>query len=99
MRYPKKDNIKTIRQCIDQFMETGPLAKKMQKSALKEAWREIAGESVSKRTQELWFQEGKLVVRVGSGPLKHFLLTNRTKLKEKINEKLPQIELREIMIL
>ncbi len=99
MNYPKKDNIKTIQQCIDQFLEKGPLARKMQKAALKEAWKEIAGETVNKRTQELWFQEGKLVVRVGSGPLKHFLLTNRTKLKEKINEKLPNIDLREIMIL
>jgi Dna[CI] antecedent, DciA len=99
MNYSKKDNIKTIRQCIDQFLETGPMAKKMQKSALKQAWKEIAGESVNNRTQELWYQEGKLVVRVGSGPLKHFLLTNRSKLKEKIKEKLPQIDLQEIVIL
>ncbi len=92
-------DIKTIKECIDAFLDKGPLGGKLQKSALKESWAEVAGESVKKRTEDLWFRDGKLMVRIGSGPVKHFLLTNRVKLKEKIQEMNPGIEIKEVVIL
>ncbi len=93
------ERIKTIKECIDQFLEKGPLGDKIKKSAIKEAWGEVTGDSVRKRTQDLWLHNEKLMVRIGSGPVKHFLLTNRVKLKEKIEERVPGLRIREIVIL
>ena len=92
-------DIKTIKECIDNFLEKGPLGGKLQRSVLKEAWGDVTGDAVKKRTQDLWYRDGKLMVRIGSGPVKHFLLTNRTKLRAKIQESVPGMEIKEIVIL
>ncbi len=95
----KKNQIRTIGECIDQMMDKSVLGKRLQRPAMKEAWKELTGDSISKRTQDLWISDGKLIVRTSSGSIKHFLLSNRSKILTQIKDKLPGVEIEDLVIL
>lgn len=56
-------------------------------AAVVASWQELMGEPIARRTEDIYFRRGKLVVRVDSAALRHELSLGKEMLKQRLNEK------------
>ena len=99
MRKKKPDSMQTIEQAIGKFLEESHLSARFQVADMKAIWDDTMGKSIASRTQSLWFKDGKLVIKLQSGALKHHLLANRGKILVLMNEALKKDLVKEVVIL
>jgi len=83
---------------IRQVVRELSLGPKLAQSELRSLWSSELGPLINKHTTEVRYKSGTLFVHVNSAPLRQELIYNRAHLLEKLNAKLTDPVLQEIVV-
>lgn len=81
----RKADIQPIGDSLKALMQAYRLDGKLSEVQLVQNWEKIMGKPIALKTQELYFKEGKLFVRLNSAPLKHELNMSKRKVIDILN--------------
>ncbi len=82
-----RNNDKTIKEAINDLLDSYRLRKKFDETALIAAWPELMGTAIANRTKQLYINDKKLFVRVESSVIKNELLMMKSQIINRLNEK------------
>jgi predicted nucleic acid-binding Zn ribbon protein len=74
------------------------LGPKLDEVKLIKVWEEVVGPMIAKHSRNIYFREGTLHVELDSAPLKQELSFAKSKLTEKLNEKMGRNLVQNIVI-
>lgn len=82
-----RNNDKTIKEAINDLLDSYRLRKKFDETALIAAWPELMGTAIANRTKQLYINDKKLFLRVESSVIKNELLMMQSQIVKRLNEK------------
>lgn len=82
-----RNNDKTIKEAINDLLDSYRLRKKFDETALIAAWPELMGTAIANRTKQLYISDKKLFLRVESSVIKNELLMMKSQIIKRLNEK------------
>ncbi len=89
----------SIKESVEEYLDTYALRESFNLNEIKTLWVGIMGQTVAKRTINLFYKDQKLLVKIESGPLKHQLHMNRIQIKDKLNDAIGKDYIAEIVFL
>jgi predicted nucleic acid-binding Zn ribbon protein len=81
----RKADIQPIGESLKALMKAYRHDGKLGEVQLVQNWEKIMGKPIAMKTQQLYFKDGKLFVRLTSAPLKHELNMSKSKVIELLN--------------
>ena len=75
-----------VKQAVSDLLKHYKLQGKFGEMDTMHAWRKVMGETVAKRTIELFIKEGVMFVRLESAPLKNELMMAKSQILERLQE-------------
>lgn len=82
-----RNNDKTIKEAINDLLDSYRLRKKFDETALIAAWPEMMGTAIANRTKQLYISDRKLFLRIESSVIKNELLMMQSQIIKRLNEK------------
>lgn len=82
-----RNNDKTIKEAINDLLDSYRLKKKFDETALIAAWPEMMGTAIANRTKQLYISDRKLFLRIESSVIKNELLLMQSQIIKRLNEK------------
>lgn len=82
-----RNNDKTIKEAINDLLDSYRLRKKFDETALIAAWPEMMGTAIANRTKQLYINDRKLFLRIESSVIKNELLLMQSQIIKRLNEK------------
>jgi predicted nucleic acid-binding Zn ribbon protein len=95
----RKADIQPLKESLQALINAYKLQGKLNEVTIVESWEKIMGKAIALKTQQLFFRDGKLFVRLTSAPLKHELTMARTKVVELINAEVGMKAIKEVVFL
>lgn len=80
-------NDKTIKEAIDQLLDSYRLRRKFDETALIAAWPELMGVPIANRTKQLYINDKKLFLRIESSVIKNELLMMQKQIIQRLNDR------------
>jgi predicted nucleic acid-binding Zn ribbon protein len=96
---PRKADIQPLKDGIKALLKTYRLQGKMNEVFIVSSWEKIMGKAIALKTQELYFKDHKLFVRLSSAPLKHELNMSKGKVMALINAEVGEPVIEEVVFL
>lgn len=87
----------TIGSALDAFFKKSGYYDKIKQAEIREQWSAIVGVMFAKATTNMYFKSGTMFVSVNSAAIKHELFVNRTTIIYRINEKIKEPYIKEII--
>jgi len=81
----KKSNEITLKEAINEFLNTYKLKEKVNQMRLIEAWESIVGKTIARYTTSLVLKNKILYIELNSSALKHELTLAKGKIKQTLN--------------
>lgn len=82
-----RNNDKTIKEAINDLLDSYRLRKKFDETSLIAAWPEMMGTAIANRTKQLYISDKKLFLRIESSVIKNELLMMQSQIIKRLNEK------------
>ncbi len=79
-------NNRSLKEAIDQMLDTYRLKEKYRETSLVGSWEEVMGRYISEHTKELFIKNRKLIVRLDSSTLRHELSYGKEKIRTMLND-------------
>lgn len=95
MRYTNEESIKEV---INQLIETYKLREKLNQVQLLRSWETIMGPLISKRTNGLFLKNDVLHISLKSAPLKEELYYGKDKIKNLLNAELGGEYIKDVVV-
>ena len=95
----RKADIQPLKESLQALVNAYKLQGKLNEVTIVESWEKIMGRAIAMKTQEIYFRNGKLFVRLSSAPLKHQLVMAKTKVIELINSEVGMKAIEEVVFL
>lgn len=83
----RNTNTQTLKQAIDRLLKAYGLGDKMAEYDIIDAWEEMMGKTISKRTKNIYFKNSVLFIELESSTLRNEMHLAKSKIIEMINEK------------
>jgi predicted nucleic acid-binding Zn ribbon protein len=96
---PRKADIQPLKDGIKALLKAYRLQGKMNEVFIVSSWEKIMGKAIALKTQELYFRDHKLFVRLTSAPLKHELNMSKGKVIALINAEVGETVIEEVVFL
>lgn len=81
----ERGKTQSISESVEAFLKRYRLKDDFNLNEIKLLWNEQMGQTISKRTEKMYFKDQKLFVEITSASLKHQLHMQRTKIKDDLN--------------
>lgn len=81
----KKDNEVSLKEAIDQMLDTYRIRDRINEVRIKNLWEELMGSAVTKRTSAISIHGDELLLRITSAPLKMELEYQKDKILTEMN--------------
>jgi hypothetical protein len=88
----------SIGDAIQQFLNKSRLKGDIQALRIENIWEQIMGKTVARYTEKIKIIGDKLIITTNVAPLKHELLYQREKIKQRVNEALGEKVVNEVII-
>ncbi len=88
----------SIGQAIQEFLKQSRIKGGIQALQIEDVWEEIMGKTIARYTDKLQIIGDKLIITTTVAPLKHELIYQREKIKQRVNESLGQKVISEVVI-
>lgn len=88
----------SIGEALRQFLESSRIKGGIQALQIEDAWEQIMGKTVARYTDKLQIIGDKLIITTHVAPLKHELIYQKEKIKQRVNEALGQRVINEVII-
>jgi predicted nucleic acid-binding Zn ribbon protein len=92
------ENVRSLQAILEQFLRERGLDKKLREHSVPDIWQELIGENAARVSQVRRFEHGQLMVEVHAPVWRTELLLRREEIRKKINERIGQEMVREIII-
>jgi predicted nucleic acid-binding Zn ribbon protein len=83
----RKKEVAPLEEAFEELLKTYRIKDKFDERLVIQAWPEMMGNTVAKRTESLYIKDKKLFVKINSGPVKKELAMNRSKVLELISSR------------
>ena len=93
-----RSNDQPIGSVLRQVVRELSLGPKLAQSELRALWERELGPVINRHTTEVSFRAGTLYVHVNSSPLRHELMLNRAQLVQRLNDKLSDPVVQELVV-
>ena len=98
MLHKRNKSEERLSDTIGDFINQDKIKPKYFQTSINSVWKELMGEMVAGYTSSIKVSGNKLILVITSGPLKHELAYNKDKLIQKINERMGEDYIKEIII-
>jgi len=88
----------SIGEALRQFLESSRIKGGIQALQIEDAWEQIMGKTVARYTDKLQIIGDKLIITTHVAPLKHELIYQKEKIKQRVNEALGQRVINEVIV-
>ena len=88
----------SIGQAIQEFLKQSRIKGGIQALQIEDAWEQIMGKTIARYTDKLQIIGDKLIITTTVAPLKHELIYQRDKIKQRVNEALKEKVINEVII-
>lgn len=88
----------SIGEALKQFLDSSRIKGGIQALQIEDAWEQIMGKTVARYTDKLQIIGDKLIVTTNIAPLKHELIYQKEKIKQRVNEAFGQRIINEVLI-
>lgn len=88
----------SISDAIRQFLDQSRIKGDIQAMQIEEAWEQIMGKTVARYTEKLQIFGDKLIITTPVAPLKHELIYQKEKIKQRVNEALGKRVINEVIV-
>ena len=95
----RKADIQPLKESLEALVRAYKLGGKLNEVTIIESWEKIMGKAIALKTQELFFRDSKLYVRLSSAPLKHELVMAKSKVIELINAEVGMTAISDVVFL
>ncbi|GAA4423550.1 hypothetical protein GCM10023188_02500 [Pontibacter saemangeumensis] len=95
----RKADIQPIGESLKALMKAYRLDGKLSEVNIVQSWERIMGKPIAMKTQELYFRDHKLFVRLTSAPLKHELNMSKSKVIELLNREVGTDAVKDVVFL
>ena len=96
MRFTRE---KPIADIVERLLSQYQLKGKLLELNIVQAWQELMGTSITRQTQQIYFKDDKLFIRLDSSILKNELYFSKTRLIALLNQKLKSNAIQDIILL
>lgn len=98
--YSKRTKVATpLSDAFDELLKAYRIKDTFDEKALVQAWPTIMGTTIASRTSEVYIKDKKLFAKISSGPIKHEMRMNQSKLLQLIEERFGTGIITEVVIL
>lgn len=94
----KHANDFTLREAIQEFLNTYRLDDKLLEQQVIQSWPEVMGKLITNHTKDLYIRNKILYVRIDSAPLRNELSFAREKICKALNKTVNSVVIREVII-
>lgn len=94
----RQSNEETLKQVIEQLLDTYKLRDKLNQVKLLRCWENMMGEAIAKRTDKIFLKDDVLTIYLTSAPLKEELTYGKEKIKKLLNKELEGEFIKEVVI-
>lgn len=88
----------SISEAIRQFLDQSRIKGDIQAMQIEDAWEQIMGKTVARYTDKLQIFGDKLIITTHVAPLKHELIYQKEKIRQRVNEALGKKVINEVVI-
>lgn len=88
----------SIGDAIREFLNQSRLKGDIQALQIEDVWEQIMGKTIARYTEKLQIIGDKLIITTNVAPLKHELIYQRDKIKQRVNEALKQRVINEVIV-
>jgi len=88
----------SIGEALKQFLDSSRIKGGIQALQIEDVWEKIVGKIVARYTNKLQIFGDKLIITTDVAPLKHELIYQKEKIKQRVNEALGKNTIKEIVI-
>lgn len=93
-----KSNETTLKEAIERLLKTFELDKGVDEAGVIASWEELMGAPIARRTRNIFFRNGRLVIQLDSSTLRQELNMGKDQLRILLNEKAGKEVVQEIEI-
>ena len=94
---PRSEKPKPLGDVLDRLIDRLGLRDKIRETEAVETWAELAGPDINRRTESAWMRGDRLFVKITSPAWRHELHMSRKKWLEKLNDRLEEPFVEEII--
>jgi predicted nucleic acid-binding Zn ribbon protein len=95
----ERGKTKSIKDSVDEFLDKFKLREGYTLNEIKIIWNSTMGQTISKRTTEIFYKDQKVFVKIESAALKHQLHMQRTELRDKLNKEIGSDLIKDLIFL
>lgn len=88
----------SISDAINDFLNKSRIKGDIQALQIEDVWEQIMGKTVARYTEKLQIFGDKLIITTQVAPLRHELIYQKEKIKQRVNEALKQRVINEVII-
>ncbi len=88
----------SISEAMQEFLKGSRLKGGIQALQIEDLWEEIMGKTIARYTDKLQIIGDKLIITTHVAPLKHELMYQKEKIKQRVNEALKQKVINEVLV-
>ena len=88
----------SIGQAIQEFLKQSRIKGGIQALQIEDVWEQIMGKTIARYTDKLQIIGDKLIITTTVAPLKHELIYQREKIRQRVNEALGQKVINEVIV-
>jgi hypothetical protein len=88
----------SIGQALQKFLDESRIKGSIQALQIEDVWEEIMGKTIARYTDELKIINETLFITTHVAPLKHELIFQKEKIKQRVNEALGKNVIKEIVV-
>jgi hypothetical protein len=88
----------SINQAIQEFLKQSRIKGGIQALQIEDVWEQIMGKTIARYTDKLQIIGDKLIITTTVAPLKHELVYQKEKIRQRVNEALGQKVVNEVIV-
>ena len=88
----------SISEAIQEFLKQSRIKGGIQALQIEDVWEEIMGKTIARYTDKLQIIGDKLIITTTVAPLKHELIYQKEKIRQRVNEALGQKVVNEVIV-
>lgn len=88
----------SINQAIQEFLKQSRIKGGIQALQIEDVWENIMGKTIARYTDKLQIIGDKLIITTTVAPLRHELVYQKEKIKQRVNEALGQKVINEVIV-
>ena len=89
---------KPLKELVKDYLDDVPHRKRLKRGMILSLWDETVGESIAKQTQNLRFDNGKLIMNVKNPAWRQEIHMKRYSIAKKLNDKVGEKIIKEIVV-